>query len=93
VNRASCWTQTRCIPEVRSGGLDPAKEVFWSYLPNGKLAGRTDQQGQPVSYTHDADGNLVTSHDASGLTDSSQTRSRTRTGAAAPTRRTTSTTP
>src|SRR5262249_2499142 len=26
-----------------------------------------------VSYTHDADGNLTTSHDASGLTDSSQT--------------------
>jgi RHS repeat-associated protein len=65
--------QTLRVPEGKSGGLDLANQVFWSYQPNGLLARRTDQKGQPVDYTYDADGNKLTSHDASGLTDSSQT--------------------
>src|SRR5262249_41040839 len=47
--------------------------VLWSYRLDGKLASRSDQQQQPVNYFYDADGNLVFSHDASGLTDVSQT--------------------
>jgi RHS repeat-associated protein len=65
--------QTLRVPESKSGGLDFANQVFWSYQPNGLLANRTDQQNQPVAYHYDPDGNLVTAHDASGLTDSSQT--------------------
>jgi YD repeat-containing protein len=45
--------------------------VLWSYQPNGKLASRSDQQGQLVKYTYDSDDNLVSSH-ASGITDTSQ---------------------
>jgi RHS repeat-associated protein len=46
--------------------------VLWSYRPDGRLLSRSDQQGQPVSYVYDADGNLVSSHDASGITDPNQ---------------------
>jgi RHS repeat-associated protein len=65
--------QTLREPETRSGALDTANQVFWSFQPNGLLAQRTDQRNQPVEYTYDADGNPLTSHDASGLTDPSQT--------------------
>jgi YD repeat-containing protein len=47
--------------------------VLWSYRPDGKLASRSDQQQQPIRYTYDADGNLVSSHDASGVTEATQT--------------------
>lgn len=65
--------QTRRTPQSKSGALDTTNAVFWSYLPNGPLASRTDQQNQQVSFTYDADGNLIGSHDASGLVDPSQT--------------------
>ena len=64
--------QTQRTPEDKDGKLDTGKTVFWSYLPNGLLASRTDQQGQPVSYTYNADQLLVTTHDASGLTSSKE---------------------
>jgi RHS repeat-associated protein len=65
--------ETLRVPDSKSGGLDVNNEVFWNYQPNGLLANRKDQQGQPVNYTYDADGNLTFARDASGLTDQSQT--------------------
>src|SRR5262249_30291628 len=61
--------QTCRRPSSACSPTDTSNEVFWNYLPNGKLASRTDQQGQPVSYSYDPNGNLVASHDASGLTE------------------------
>ncbi len=53
------------------GSTTPA--IQWSYFPDGQLKERRDQQGQPVSYTYDAENHLVSSHDASGLTTPVQT--------------------
>jgi len=66
--------QTCRRPLLACTTSDTSNGVLWSYLPNGKLASRIDQQGQPVSYVYDADSNLVSSHDASGLVSAGQTR-------------------
>jgi RHS repeat-associated protein len=56
-------------PESGSGG----PQIQWSYFPDGMLKEREDQNGQPVSYTYDAENHLTASHDASGLTGPQQT--------------------
>jgi RHS repeat-associated protein len=56
-------------PESSSG----TPQIQWSYFPDGLLKERRDQQGQPVTYTYDAENHLTASHDASGLTTPQQT--------------------
>ena len=65
--------QTLRTPETSTGALDTGKQIRWSYLPDGQLRERTDQKGQTVSYTYNADNQLLTSHDASGLTTPAET--------------------
>src|SRR5262249_31981047 len=65
--------QTCRRPSSPCSPVATSNRVLWNYLPNGLLASRTDQQGQLINYTYDADRNLLTAHDASGITDSSQT--------------------
>jgi RHS repeat-associated protein len=65
--------QTVRTPETRTGGLDAGKQIQWAYFPDGLLHERTDQEGQRVSYTYDADNQLLSSHDASGLTAPAET--------------------
>jgi len=64
--------QTCRRPSSACSTSDTSNEVLWSYRPDGKLLSRTDQQQQPVSYVYDADGNLVSSHDGSGITEATQ---------------------
>jgi RHS repeat-associated protein len=65
--------QTRRTPETSAGGLDGEKQIQWAYFADGQLKERTDQKGQLVSYTYDADNQLLTSHDGSGLTTPAET--------------------
>src|SRR5205085_1489993 len=52
--------QQTCRRPASSCSLaDTTNESFWSYRPDGKLASRSDPQGQPIRYTYDADGNLT----------------------------------
>ena len=44
------------------------KQVEWRYYPDGLLQRRFDSQGQPVTYLYDANNQLQSSRDASGLT-------------------------
>ena len=65
--------QTLRTPEDGSGNLDLSKQIQWTYFVDGLLRERTDQQGQPVSYTYNAGNKLVSSRDASGLTTPAET--------------------
>jgi len=65
--------QTLRTPEDRNGNLDTTKQIQWLYFADGLLRQRTDQQGQPVTYTYNADNQLVSSRDASGLTTPAET--------------------
>ncbi len=65
--------QTLRTPEDSSGNPDTKKQIQWTYYADGLLRQRTDQQGQPVSYTYDADNQRLSSHDASGLTTPAET--------------------
>jgi RHS repeat-associated protein len=65
--------QTLRAPVTSQGTVDTSKEMTWDYYPDGQIKDRTDSQQQPVSYTYNADNVLLTSHNAAGLTDPSQT--------------------
>jgi len=65
--------QQTCRRPGSACGSDTTNTVIWSYRPDGRLLSRSDQQGQQVSYVYDADGNLTSSHDASGLVSAGQT--------------------
>jgi RHS repeat-associated protein len=65
--------QTLRTPEDGSGNLDLTKQIQWAYFADGMLSQRTDQQGQPVTYTYNADNRLVSSRDGSGLTTPAET--------------------
>ncbi|HYT10232.1 MAG TPA: Ig-like domain-containing protein, partial [Mycobacteriales bacterium] len=65
--------QTLRTPETRAGDLDTDKQIQWAYSADGLLQQRTDQKGQQVTYTYDADNQLLTSHDGSGLTTPTET--------------------
>jgi RHS repeat-associated protein len=65
--------QSLRTPESSSGALDLTKQLQWAYFADGQIKSRVDQQGQPITYAYDAGNNLVSSHDASGLTSPSQT--------------------
>jgi RHS repeat-associated protein len=65
--------QSLRTPETTSGSLDLTKQIQWTYFADGQTRSRVDQQGQPITYTYDAENHLVSSHDASGLTTPSQT--------------------
>jgi len=51
------------------GTLDASKRMTWAYFPDGLLKARTDQGGQAATYSYDADNNLTSALNASGLTD------------------------
>ena len=65
--------QTLRTPEDGNGNLDTTTQIRWAYFPDGLLRERTDQQGQPVTYTYNANNQLVSSRDASGLTTPAET--------------------
>ncbi len=65
--------QTLRTPEDRGGSLDTSKRIQWTYFTDGLLRQRSDQKGQQVTYTYDADNQLLSSRDGSGLTNPAET--------------------
>jgi YD repeat-containing protein len=63
--------QAERTPERKDtpGILDTDKRMTWAYFDDGQLEQRTDQGGQAATYGYDADNNLTSAHNASGLTD------------------------
>ena len=64
--------QTLRAPLISQGTVDTSKQMTWDYYADGQVKDRYDSQHQPVSYTYNADNVLLTSHNAAGLTDPSQ---------------------
>ncbi len=71
---AEGW-QTSRIPEVigQPGVLDLARSMFWDYTPDGLVSALLDDGGERATYDYDANGNLTSAVEATGLTTSGQT--------------------
>lgn len=68
---AEGWQSSR-TPETDTGELDPARQMLWSYYPDGPVKEAKDLGGQGSSYGYDANGNLLSASEASGLTTAGQ---------------------
>jgi RHS repeat-associated protein len=68
--RAEGWQSLRA---VQSGGTDdPKRTSTWEYFPNGGLKAEHSRDGQPTSYTYDADNNLATANSSRGVGSSTE---------------------
>ncbi|MEV4315002.1 DNRLRE domain-containing protein [Actinocrispum sp. NPDC049592] len=64
---AQGWQQTRTPDQQGSPGQpDTARRVDWTYFDDGQLRTRQEFQGQPSTYTYDANDNLTKAVDARG---------------------------
>lgn len=69
---AEGWQSAR-TPEDGAGQLDLGRQMLWSYYADGLLQGITDRGEQRASYIYDANNQLLTAHQARGLTKDGQT--------------------
>lgn len=67
---AQGWQAER-TPERKDapGELDETLRMRWAYDPDGQLAERRDQGGQPATYDYDVNNNLTNALDAAGVVD------------------------
>ena len=66
--------QSARVPERRNapGELDETRRMTWEYFNDGQLKTRSDQGGQPATYTYDANDDLLRAVDTAGVTDPSE---------------------
>ena len=72
---AEGW-QTKRVPEFagQPDRLNERQAIRWEYFTDGKVRAIKDRDGQVSTYGYDANNNLITAIDSSGLTGPSQTR-------------------
>lgn len=68
---AEGWQASRTPGEA--GVPDLTRRMLWSYYPDGLVKEVKDVGGQLTSYAYDANGNLTTASESSGLASASQT--------------------
>ena len=64
--------QSMRAPEDASGNLNISRQMKWTYFDDGNLSSRTDENGQGTTYIYDADDQMTSAHQASGITTGEQ---------------------
>ena len=64
--------QASRAPTLPDGTLDLAQRMLWQYDLDGRLIELKDEGGQGTSYAYDANGNLVSASDVSGVASASE---------------------
>ena len=69
---AEGWPASRTPQKKGSADLDTTQRMHYAYYPDGQLRERGDAGGQKVSYTYDANNNVLTIRDSNGVTSNGQ---------------------
>lgn len=65
---AQGWQTSRTPENLTGGGLNTGDQMLWTYSVDGMIRERKDSDGHATTYTYDANNNLLTTVDGSGLT-------------------------